>query len=342
VTRRLVFFGSFLFLAALGVAVTLPGCNSSAIPAGTTATAVPFTAGTVYVADSSKSQILLFPPSPGPGTQPANPIVGSATGLSGPEYMSFDGTHQLYVANSVSSSIVVLPVGAQNNIAPVATITSPQMGQLYGVAVDSNLNIYATTVQAGTSQLLIFPAHSSGSVTNETIVTGASLSSPRGLTFDGKGNLWVANAGNGSVVMYTPAQLTSGSAPIGGSISPAASAVVTTAGMVAPSDVIFDGNGDMYVSDSVANTVFVFPPNPSGATTPLGTVGGSNTNLNAPSGIALGVDGTLYVANFGNKNLLLFAPRIFTTPGNTPNANTAPEATISNGLSSVSDVELTF
>jgi hypothetical protein len=337
VTRRLIFFGTFVLLAAVGVAVTLPGCNTTAVPAGTTATSVPFSPGTVYVADNLKQQIVLLPPSPGPNSQPANPIAGSSTGLTGPQAMRFDGTHRLYVANyNGSSSILIFPVGAQNNVAPTV-VTSPQLGQIFGVAVDSYLNFYATTVLNGTSQLLIFPKGSTGSVTSPTVISANnnSLASPRGMSFDGQGNLWIANAGpaNASVVGYSPSLFLTNGTPVASS-NPAPGATVTYSGFQTPVDVVFDGLGDMYVCDSTANAIFVFPPNPNGATTPIRTISGTATTLNGPMGIALGLDGTLYVANTGAKNLLLFPP--------VSNGNVAPEATITTTLGSATDVEITF
>ncbi len=343
------FVGLAVVFAALAVGGALAGCGGGGSAVVTTATAIPFTTGTVFVADPVKNQIVLFAPSPGPASVPANPLAGSATQLNGPVAMAFDGNHNMYIANynasTNTSTILGFSVGTyQNNAAPALTIggSATTMGAISGIAVDSSLNIYvsncsntSTNCSTGTSSILIFP-NQSGNIAPKATITNASLSGPRGIGFDGSGNLWVANAGNASVTVFsTPATTPTLKYQIQGAAT----------GLQTPSDVIIDAQGNIYVSDSTANAIFIFGNLASGNAAPIREIVGSNTGLNGPSGMALSaVDGTLYVANAGAKNFLLYPPVSGGLPNspNAPTPNVTPEATINNTLGSVSDVELSI
>ena len=77
------------------------------------------------------------------------------------------------------------------------------------------------------------------------------MSNPQALAFDGSGNLYVANAGNGTVSKFAPG----GATPI-----------ATLTGLNSPSDLAFDASGNLYVANDTANTVSEFTPVPGAAT----------------------------------------------------------------------------
>ncbi|HXP92373.1 MAG TPA: NHL repeat-containing protein [Candidatus Binatia bacterium] len=338
-------FGLFILFAALAIGGAFAGCgggNSANIITGSTA--IPFISGTIYISDPSKNQLVILAPSPGPNSIPASPITGSNTQLNGPQSMAFDGNHNLYVSNynatTQASLITVFAVGAQNNQTPTLSISgsSTQLGRVFGIAVDSSLNMYvancsnaSTNCSTGTSSILIFAANATGNVAPTAVISGSTtgLSGPRGLGFDTAGNLWVANSGNASVTEYATPIL-----PSAGNLTPKAVIIGSATGLKTPSDVILDGNtpSNLYVADSTANAIFVFPGTSNGNASPFHAIAGSSTALNAPSGVALAADGTLYVAN--TTNVLLFPSQ--------STGNIAPEATLSQTLSSVSDVELSI
>ncbi len=349
--RRPRLYGLFILFAAVAIGAAFAGCggggaNSANIITGSTA--IPFISGTVYISDPQKNQIVPLPPSPGPNAVPGGTITGSNTQLNGPQAMAFDGNHNLYVANynatTQASIITVFAVGAQNNQAPVLAISgsNTQLGHVSGIAVDSSLNMYVSNCSnasancsTGTSSILIFPANGTGNIAPTAMISGSltGLSGPRGLGFDSAGDLWVANAGNASVTEYGGPILPSGA----GNVSYKAVIMGAATGLKTPSDVILDGNtpNNIYVADSTANAIFVFGGLSSGNATPNRTI--TSAALNAPSGIALAADGTLYVAN--TTNVLLFPAASGGVP---PNTNVAPEATLSQTLTSVSDVELSI
>jgi trimeric autotransporter adhesin len=353
VIRRFSFFGPLVLLALVAAAAALSACGASGGLVQPASTAVPFTTGTVFVSDPTKNQVVLFAPSPGPNSVPANPLAGTVTQLNGPQAMAFDGGHNLYISNFNASaqppaSILVYSVGTyQNNTPPTITISgsSTQMNTISGIAVDSSLNIYVSNCSntsvncsTGTSSILIFATNSKGNATPTAISGPATgLAGPRGLAVGPDGTLWVANSGNGSVTRYA--------APItAGNTAPITIIQGTNTGLQAPADVILDANttSNLYVSDSTANGIFVFSSLSNGNASPIRVIQGAGTALNRPGGLALSaVDATLYVANVGASNVLLFAPVSGGVPG-TAGTNVAPEATLTQTFGAVSDVELSI
>jgi sugar lactone lactonase YvrE len=262
--------------------------------------------------------------------------------------MAFDGSHNLYIANYNSgtntSTITAYSVGAQGNATPALFINgaNTQLGRVYGIAVDSLLNMYvsncsnaSTNCATGTSSIIVFGFNATGNVAPIGTITGSNtgLANPRGMRFDTQGNLWVANAANASVTMYAAPTAPTGTQ----NTTPKQQIIGAATGLQAPSDVVIDGNSpaNVYVLDSTANTISIFAATATGNAAPSSArppITGSNTTLSGPSGIALGIDGTLYVAN-GGTSVLMFAP------GSSGNAT--PEVTLKQA-SNVSDVAVSI
>jgi sugar lactone lactonase YvrE len=108
----------------------------------------------------------------------------------------------------------------------------------------------------------------------QTITTFASgFREAIGLTFDGAGNLYVADTLAGTVSKITP----------GGAVS------TFVSGLNEPFGLAFDGAGNLYVADSGDGTVR--------KVTPGGTVSTFASGFNNPTGLAFDGAGNLYVAN---------------------------------------------
>ena len=112
-----------------------------------------------------------------------------------------------------------------------------------------------------------------GTTTAGATLTG--LADPDALAFDTSGNLYVANAGNNTVSVFS---------------SGATTASATLTGLSTPDSLAFDASGNLYVANSGGTTVSVFAP---GATTATATL----TGLTAPDALALDSNGNLYVAD---------------------------------------------
>ncbi len=117
---------------------------------------------------------------------------------------------------------------------------------------------------------------------------GGSLKTPSQVTTDATGNLYVADAGLGQVLMYAPGSSASSTpVPVG-------------TGLTAPTGVAVDGGGDVFIADS--GSVFEVPYGPSGlnAAGQLTLVSGLGTNLRlAADGL-----GHLYVADPDNGRVV--------------------------------------
>jgi sugar lactone lactonase YvrE len=166
---------------------------------------------------------------------------------------------------------------------------------LRGAAI--NLDTSSNPAQVG-------PGASAVSTTPTATLTG--LAGPTGLAFDAHGNLFVANAGNGSgttVSEFAP-----------GSTAPTA----TLTGLHGPMPMAFDSKGDLFVGNYLGMHVLEFAP---GGTSPTATL----TGLNQPYALAFDHHGNLFVTNFGGTTVSEFAPGS-TAPTATLTGLTAPRA----------------
>ena len=117
---------------------------------------------------------------------------------------------------------------------------------------------------------------------------GAACSSPTGLSGVVTA-LYVAN--NGWITVYAPGD-TGNAAPVS-----------TIGNLFSPLAIARDRSGRLYVAaqnDSIA----VFAP---GGTSPISTIGGTNTGLSSPVAIAIDAAGHVFVANQGDT-ITIYAP----------------------------------
>jgi hypothetical protein len=136
--------------------------------------------------------------------------------------------------------------------------------------------------------------------------TAATFASPENGVFDKSGNMYVADYGNNEIRKITPSGVVStfaGSTTAGYQDGPAAQALFN-----APSGLVFDNNGNLYVSDELNNRIRMI--NPSGTVSTLAGSGsaawhdapGTSASFNRPIGLAYDSStATLYVADSRNN-----------------------------------------
>jgi sugar lactone lactonase YvrE len=205
----------------------------------------------------------------------------------------------------------LLTSGDQTPATAIAT-PSAELFDLNGIAFDVDGAMWVTSQDD--SMLVAFAPTSlvhSGSASAAIVIssTNGSLSAPTGLAFDKQHRLWVANSGNGTIVRFDPAQLTSSGSPI-----PA----VTISGLGKPAALAFDAAGSLWVSDIRRNKVASFSEDQlatSGFLAPRVVLAAIATSLMNPAGIAFDADGNLWVGNVGNQTIASFSPAQLTATG---------------------------
>lgn len=144
------------------------------------------------------------------------------------------------------------------------------------------------------------------------IIVNSTFGAPQGVVFDSSKNLWVIDGGTtftgGAVAPaldeFTSARL--GKIKKGKSLTPTVQ--LTSTAFVFPQQAVFDGSGNLWVSDNGANSVFVFTAaqlTVGGTQTPTVTIT-SNPTFTGPLGIAFSSNGNLWIANNGTTTIFEF------------------------------------
>jgi sugar lactone lactonase YvrE len=141
------------------------------------------------------------------------------------------------------------PNGPAINITSNASLDGPEFG-----VFDKSDNLWLSSED--NSQVEEFTASQLGSSGDKTpaVVLSAnsgSLDSPGQLAFDHKGNLWVANAGNATVVMFAKKQLKTSGMPV-----PAVT--LSSPAFDEPWGLAFDGGGNLWASNFIGGQISKF------------------------------------------------------------------------------------
>jgi DNA-binding beta-propeller fold protein YncE len=125
------------------------------------------------------------------------------------------------------------------------------------------------------------------------------MSEPIGLGMDEQGRLFVGDTWNGRVQVFQPAA--------DGTIDPTAVSAVQVRGWARDTYndpyIVVAPDGTLYASQGARNTIAQYDP----AQTLVRRIK-TETGMDAPKGLALGVDGALYVVNSGQNAVLRFRP----------------------------------
>jgi len=154
-----------------------------------------------------------------------------------------------YIPSQLTAGVV--------NAAPHLMITGGAVGTPQGVTFDSSGNLWVmdpgATVDgaAGTPALLKFSAaqlaalKTTDSPAPEAIITSTSFAFPQQSVFDGKGNQWVTDHNNNTVLVFTASQLSAT-----GTNATVPAVVISSAAFNGPLGVAFDSAGNLWVANN--------------------------------------------------------------------------------------------
>lgn len=242
--------------------------------------------GNVYMADPTNNRVILQPA----GGLTANSTVG--TNLKGPLGVAVDAQGNVFISDSGNNQVVkVTPDNVQTTL--TTDVKTPQ-----GLAVDANGNLYVA--DTGNARIVeISPFGDLGPSGLLTFSGAQALVTPVAVTVDKNGNVFIADSGNSSGLIEL--------LPGGGDLQaqgsgPSTSIVGFGSGFVkSPSGVAVDGAGNLYVSDSIGNSILEVPASTGPGSEPFKL---NFPGLNGPTGVALDYAGNLYVADTNNNRVL--------------------------------------
>jgi ribosomal protein S11 len=308
--------------------------------------------GNVYVADTDNYTIRQLRPAGAnwvsstiagtPKKEGSNDGTNGAVEFNLPYGLAVDSKTNIYVADSDNDTIRQLTPAGTNWVSSTIAGTAGSRGTAdgtdntiqfyhpYGVAVDTNGNVYVADSGNDTIRLLTPSgsdwnsstiAGTAGSAgTNDGTDNAALFSGPYGVAVDTKGNVYVADTGNNTIRLLTPSGSDWISSTIAGTAGATGSADGTNGAISfhSPQGIAVDAAGNLYVGDTGNDTIRKLTP--SGANWVSSTIGGaagipgsangigSAARFYSPWGVAVDGAGNVYVADWRNSIIRQSAP----------------------------------
>ncbi|HZV36947.1 MAG TPA: hypothetical protein VFB72_20390, partial [Verrucomicrobiae bacterium] len=328
--RKITAAGSVSTLAGSpGISGSANGTGSSALfyePQGVAVDSL----GNVYVADTANDMIreitvagVVTTLAGSAGNYGSSNAIGTNATFNSPQSVSVDSIGNVYVADTGNNLVrKITPLGVVSTIAgsgnPGSSDGSGTNAQFWGpvgIATSSSSNLYVADYFNGTVRE-ITPAGVVSTIAgfasngkNDGQGIGARFSLAEAIAVDSKTNIYVADAANntirkisagGSVSTY------SGTSGVAGSTN----SFGTNSQFNAPQGVAVDSSGNVYVADTLNNTIRKIAT--SGiASTLAGVAGyannadgsGTNAQFHAPQGIAVDRFSNVYVADTLNSTI---------------------------------------
>jgi uncharacterized protein (TIGR03437 family) len=294
--------------------------------------------GNVYIADSgnhcirkiSGNTITTIAGIGGTAGYSGDGAAATSAYLNSPAGIAFDSKGNLYIADTVNNVIRKVAGATISTYAGIAgqgggfagdngAATSANLNRPTAMAFDSADNMYIADtdgsyirrVDAKTGIITTYVGISGGSSG-----TAGKLSSPNGLVLDSSGALYIADSGNNRLAKFVaPAafsnfagNLTSGFKGDGGQAISAQLAKPTGITMDAAGSIYFadtnNGRIRKITSDGIINTI--------AGKTGAGYTGDGGSAiqaaLNFPRSVAVGSNGTIYIADTGNHAIRVLSP----------------------------------
>ncbi|PWU07435.1 MAG: hypothetical protein C5B51_10055 [Terriglobia bacterium] len=260
----------------------------------------------------------------------------SQASISQPCGLAIDSSGSVYFSQTDSTNSAVRKAPSNGNMSTVAgtslgagfsgdgaAATKAQVNAPVALALDAAGNLYV----ADTLNHRIRMVGKDGNINTVAgngfaqfsgeggVATQASLNSPQGIAVDAKGNLYIADTLNQRIRMVSGGVITTiagnGTAGFSGD-----NGLAVKAQLNYPKDVAVDAAGNLYIADSYNFRIRMVTPD--GAITTIagrsasGYAGdgglATNARLNFPQGVAVGPNGTIYIADTQNNVIRLLTP----------------------------------
>ena len=278
--------------------------------------------GNVYVADAKSNRIRKITPDGFVSTYAGSGSYGYIDGLASeasfrnPSAVVLDPYGNIYVADSSnarirrisSQGVVSTFAGSGAGFSLDGIGNQASFEYIYGMTIDDAGNIYVTDGnmirKISRSGMVSTFAGSTNSGNANGIGNDASFYSPRGVTVDKSGNLYVSDTGNNTIRKITPDRVVTTYAGSGARGS--ANGIGTEASFGFLNHITVDSDGNIYVVDS--GNYLIRKISQSRLVTTVAGTGwfgkvdgiGSIASFEDPFGIAVDPLGNLYIGDYGN------------------------------------------
>ncbi len=298
--------------------------------------------GNIYIVDRNNHRIRKVTASTGIiSTVAGNGIAafggdGSASTLANinfPRGVAVDGTGNIYITDQgnlrirkVTASTGIITTVSGNGIQGYSgddsVATSAKLFNPIGVAVDGAGNIYIADasnhrirkVTALTGIISTIAGNGTGAYGgDDSAATLAKLNNPSGITLDGSGNIYIADASNFRIRKITVSTgIISSVAGNGSAAYRGDGSAATMANLNNPTGVALDGSGNIFIADLYNQRVRKITKSTGIISTVAGNginaYGGDSSaatlaNLNSPNGIAVDSSGNIYIADRSNHRI---------------------------------------
>jgi hypothetical protein len=269
--------------------------------------------GNMYVANFYGGNFVVFAAGSNGNVAPISTVSGDKTRLGFPSGVALDAKSNIYIANEAESpnrpdSVLVYAAGSNGNVAPIATISGSKTGLAgpLAVALDDRGNLYVANraIISGVGETITeYAAGSNGNVAPiATIATPAGLIAPQGLALDPTNDIYATyvptacldNACGLSLLVFPPGS--------NGYAVPSATIAGPKTQLVQPAGVALDHKGNIYVVNLIGGpsssncpdrigcgSITEYAADSNGDVSPIAILAGDNTQLNDPTGIAIGL-----------------------------------------------------
>lgn len=268
---------------------------------------------------------------------------GLALDGSGNLFLSDTANHEIKEVTTGGTITIVAGDGTGGFIGNNHPGTQAEFNNPVGLALDSAGNLYIADSGNDQIRILNTAGNMSGFAGNATAgytgdngpAGGAELDNPTDITFDGAGNLYIADTGNGVIRKVTPG---------GGSITTVAGngfsafsgdgGLATQAALNGPRGVAVDNGGNLYIADTLNSRIRVVTPDGiihtvagNGALGYNGDGGpATRAALFFPTVVRVDASGNVYVADSQNSAVRLLTPiAVPTVPPTVSGVNSASE-----------------